>query len=172
MAESGVPKLILHPDRVLRQRAHEVGSVTGAVRDLAAHMLRIMREEEGIGLAAPQVGHLIRLFVTEARPEEGERERVFIDPIVEILDGELMPREEGCLSLPEIRGLIRRPSHCIIRAKGLDGAEFRVEGCGLMARCWQHEMDHLEGVLIIDRMSPIDRLANRKRIKLLEADAT
>jgi peptide deformylase len=82
--------------------------------------------------------------------------------------GAVEPYEEGCLSLPDIRGSILRPGVARIRALGLDGNEFELESDGFPARVWQHEFDHLEGVLIIDRMRPIDKLANRRALRDLE----
>ena len=87
------------------------------------------------------------------------------------LTGDLVSREEGCLSLPGISAEIRRPAHATITATDLDGASFTLTRDDLLARVWQHETDHLDGVLILDRMSPIDRLAARRQLKQLEAEA-
>lgn len=134
-------------------------------------MFRLMREAAGAGLAAPQVGELLRLFITEERPDDGIPERVFINPILSKLDGDLIPYDEGCLSLPDIRGMIRRPTFVAIDAMDLEGNNFHLESDAFPARVWQHEFDHLEGMLIIDRMTPIDRLRNRKAVKNLEREA-
>jgi len=163
--------LVTYPDPVLRARARDVGTIDSSVRELAEEMLRIMREEDGVGLAAPQVGASLRMFVTAAQDEESAPERVYINPVIVSCDGPLRASEEGCLSLPAIRGTIRRPPQVIVRATGLDGSEFTVSSSALLARCWQHEIDHLDGILIIDRMSAIDRLASRKRLRQLEAGA-
>ena len=134
-------------------------------------MLRIMREEDGVGLAAPQVGESVRVFVTAAQDGELAPERVYVNPVIVSYDGPLDASEEGCLSLPGIRGTIRRPPRVTLRATGLDGEPFTLTSSGLLARCWQHEIDHLDGILIIDRMSAIDRLASRKPLRQLEASA-
>jgi peptide deformylase len=152
-------------------KAKAIPKVTSSIRDLINEMFELMREEEGAGLAAPQVGESLRLFITEARPDEEIPERVFINPVLSKLDGDLIPYDEGCLSLPEIRGLIRRPTYVAIDALDLQGNAFHLESDAFPARVWQHEFDHLEGLLIIDRMTPIDRLRNRKAVKLLEREA-
>lgn len=163
--------VVRYPDPVLRARASEVPGVDAPIRELAVDMLRVMHEEDGIGLAAPQVGESLRMFVTAAQDEESAPERVYINPVIVAFDGALEASDEGCLSLPGIRGAIRRPPRITIRAIGLDGESFTLTSSGLLARCWQHEIDHLDGILIIDRMSAIDRLASRKQVRQLEADA-
>ena len=102
--------ILTYPDPILRMKAKAIPKVTKSIRDLVADMFRLMREEEGAGLAAPQVGESLRLFITEARPDDGVPERVFINPVLSKLDGDLIPYDEGCLSLPAIRGMIRRPT--------------------------------------------------------------
>ena len=162
---------ILHyPALVLRQRAQAIASVDQPVRDLAARMIELMHEAEGIGLAAPQVGVPWRMFVTSGN-DQGEPDRVYINPRIVEISRDLSVREEGCLSLPGITAEIRRPSRVTIVATDLDGNEFTLNRNELLARAWQHELDHLDGVLIVDRMSPLDRLAMRKRIRELEAAA-
>ncbi|MGA1223814.1 MAG: peptide deformylase [Phycisphaerales bacterium] len=160
--------IVLHPDPVLRKKARPVERIDGFIAELVEDMHRVAREYDGIGLAAPQVGESLRIFVTCAM--HGEPERVFINPRLEV-EGEIEPYEEGCLSLPEIRAEIMRPPQARITALGLDGEEFSLERSDIWARVWQHEHDHLEGTLIIDRMRPIDRLANRRAIRDLERAA-
>jgi peptide deformylase len=164
-----VRQLVTYPDPVLRSRAREVEGIDAPIRELAGDMLRIMREEDGVGLAAPQVGATLRIFVTAAGAEESAPELVYINPSIVSFEGALEPSEEGCLSLPGIRGTIRRPPRVTVRATGLDGEPFMRASSGLLARCWQHEIDHLDGILIIDRMSAIDRLASRRSLRQLEA---
>ncbi len=135
------------------------------MRGVVADMRRIAAELDGAGIAAPQVGESLRIFLVCAR--EGAPEQVFINPVVEA-SGAVVPHEEGCLSLPEIRAEVLRPAKARITALDLEGREFTLESDEFDARVWQHEFDHLEGVLIIDRMRPIDRLANRRAIRELE----
>ncbi|MDX2114832.1 MAG: peptide deformylase [Planctomycetota bacterium] len=176
-------QIVMYPHPVLRKRASPVGPVTDEVRAVARRMIELMNEAEGIGLAAPQVGLSWRLFVVDVphsdKPEDGHSltsepisatrgPEVYIDPAFSDPERDLVPFEEGCLSLPEIRGEVRRPSRITVTATNLEGQRVSVRGGGLLARCWQHEMDHLDGTLILDRMMQIDRMKNRQAIKELE----
>lgn len=162
--------IVRYPDPVLHERAAAVESIDDSVRAVARRMLELMHEAEGVGLAAPQVGLSWRLFVTSATEEHPE-DRVYVNPKVEPLDRSIDVREEGCLSLPGINVEIRRPASVRLTATNLDNEPVDMQSDGFMARVWQHEFDHLNGVLIIDRMRPIDRLATRKTLKDLEAAA-
>ncbi len=162
-------EIVNFPAAVLRRRADPVDRIDQVVRDVALRMLELMRDADGVGLAAPQVGLPWRLFVTNARGDN-EPDRVYVNPRLELC-GDLVAGEEGCLSLPGIRAEIRRPPVATVVATDLDGREFTLQSDGYLARVWQHEFDHLEGVLIIDRMTPIDRIANRRAVKQLMLDA-
>lgn len=156
------------PDPVLREVALPVPEVTASIRRLAEQMLTIMHDAPGVGLAAPQVGVSLRLFVANATGEP-EQDEVYINPVLEALaDAPLEPFEEGCLSLPDIRGEITRPAAIRICYTTLAGEQVCREADGLLARIWQHETDHLDGRLILDRMPRIDRLAARRRLRELE----
>ena len=161
-------KIVLYPDPVLRRPCDPVEEVTDEIRQVASRMLQLMREAPGVGLAAPQVGLSCRLFVAN-HSGDPEDDCVFINPEISNLSKETDEREEGCLSLPDVRGLIRRPSAIKISALDRDGQPFGRTSDDLPSRIWQHELDHLDGVLIINRMSQIDRLANRRGLKELEA---
>ncbi len=137
------------------------------MRAVAEKMLQIMREAPGVGLAAPQVGLDWRMFVANATGQP-EDDKVFINPRLIEPGRDLADAEEGCLSLPDITATIRRPAEISIEANDLDGESFRLTDNGLAARVWQHEYDHLDGVLILDRMNTIDKLSNRKAIRDLE----
>ncbi len=174
--------VLTYPDTALRRKATPVAAVTAEVRAVAERMIELMIEEDGIGLAAPQVGLAWRLFVAHVPPgdDRGPADDpptctqgpvVYINPELVEPAGNLEPYEEGCLSLPEIRGQVFRPPLITIRATGLDGARFTRRGAGLLARCWQHEVDHLNGVLIIDRMTQMSRLKNRSAVRALERTA-
>ena len=132
-------------------------------------MIVLMHEAEGVGLAAPQVGLAWRLFVARGEGED-DPDEVFINPELE-LDGDLVVREEGCLSVPNVTAEIRRPTAVTLTALDRDGRQITRQDADLLARVWQHEVDHLNGVLIIDRMSPMDRIATRRTLKSLEAAA-
>jgi peptide deformylase len=110
-----------------------------------------------------------RMFVTKA--DDRRPDLVYVNPGLRELDPEIAPREEGCLSLPGITVDVRRPEAATMTAQDLEGREFTLRDDDLLARVWQHEVDHLDGVLIIDKMTPIDRIANRKPLKDLEAAA-
>lgn len=174
-----------YPDPSLRRKALPLESITDEVRTSAARMLDLMREAEGIGLAAPQVGLPWRLFVAHLRPHPDDlidsnidallalpEPTVYINPTLTEYAGDLETAEEGCLSLPDIRGDVRRPPIVTIEALDLEGRPFRQRAVGLLSRCWQHECDHLDGMLIIDRMTPMARLKNRSKIRELERDRT
>ncbi len=161
-------EIVVHPHPVLRQKAKPVERIDAFVLELIEDMRRVALELDGAGIAAPQLGESLRIFLTCAR--EDEAERVFINPKIEI-KGDICPYDEGCLSLPDIRAEIMRPPMARITAMGVDGKEFTLESDDFHARVWQHEFDHLEGVLIIDRMRPLDKLANRRAIRDLERAA-
>lgn len=166
--------IVLYPDPVLLRRAAPVERVDEWVRTLVSDMVRIMRDLNGAGIAAPQVGESVRIFVVEEREaRDGEPEEplgVYINPVLTQPTGAVEPFEEGCLSLPDIRADIRRPPGITIRALDLDGKPFTRTSDGFLARVWQHEFDHLEGTLILDRMTEIDRLACRKQLRELQAE--
>jgi peptide deformylase len=171
--------IVTYPAPVLRARAKPVDKVVDEVRRVARRMIELMREHEGIGLAAPQVGLAWRLFVVDV-PPSAERSpdhdpptatdgpRFYINPMLSNPQGPPEPWEEGCLSLPDIRGDVLRPPVITISALDLEGKPFTQTAGGLLARCWQHEMDHLDGVLILDRMTQMSRLKNRAAVKDLE----
>jgi len=162
-------RILKYPAEALRQRAKPLPEVTDETRAVVARMIDLMKEEKGVGLAGPQVGLHWRIFVTNA-PEDNEP-RAYINPELRLIPGERERHEEGCLSIPGVHVEIERPARASLSALDLEGRPIQREACGFTARIWQHEFDHLNGVLIIDRMSPIDKLANRKALKELEADA-
>lgn len=174
--------IIHYPAPVLRAKASPVASVTEHVRAVAERMVELMRKAEGIGLAAPQVGLSWRMFVVDVPsgerykasatpPEASDGVEVYINPVLSKPEGAPMLLEEGCLSLPDIRGEVLRPPTITITATGLDGKAFTKTAGGLLARCWQHEMDHLDGVLILDRMTQLSRMKNKAAVRELERDA-
>ena len=160
-------RIVHYPDPVLRQKAQDVPEVTDEVRAVAAKMIELMHEARGVGLAAPQVGLPWRMFVANPTGEP-EDNGVFINPQLVDPGRDTDAREEGCLSLPNVRGDITRPTTITLRALDEGGQPVELTGSDLPARVWQHETDHLDGVLIIDRMPAMDRMANRKAIKELE----
>lgn len=187
-------RIVNHPAPILRQKARPIAAVNDEIRAIAQRMIDLMHEAGGIGLAAPQVGLDLRLFICDVPPYEDqppaddtpapsndapntdpdlleftEGPIVYINPKLTAFSRDLVPHEEGCLSLPKIRGTVRRPSIVTITATNLEGKPFTQTTGELLARCIQHENDHLDGILILDKMTQPDRLRNRSLIKELEA---
>ena len=145
-------EIVLHPDPRLRAACAPVGEVTGAVRALAADMLETMYAAPGRGLAAPQVGVALRLFVMDVAWKEGDPAPVVaVDPEIVAASEETDAAEEACLSIPGRPVRVRRPAAVTMRWTGLDGTRAEHRLAGAAARCAQHELDHLDGVLILDR---------------------
>jgi peptide deformylase len=153
VATSSPPLLSIrkYGDPVLRKKALPVAKFDDSLARLIPSMFRAMYEEPGIGLAAPQVGVSLRLMVVDVAPEGQRRPLVLINPKIEAVRGRI-PSQEGCLSFPGIHVNVRR--HQWVRVSALDekGLPLRIETEGLLSRCLQHEMDHLDGVLMIDRV--------------------
>lgn len=156
-----------YPAPVLREKCLPIEQFDDSVATLARQMLEIMKQGHGVGLAGPQVGINRRIFVCNATGEPDD-DLVFINPELGDLYG-AVEGEEGCLSLPDVRVMVRRARKCAIKACDVTGTPFEMEGEELLARIWQHENDHLDGRLIIDRMDATDRIANRKILSQLEA---
>jgi len=161
-------RIVHYPAPVLRKPCAPVEAFDPELRAVAERMLELMREANGVGLAAPQVGLAWRLFVCNGSGEPDD-DLVCVNPtLTELTGGDEL--EEGCLSIPGVSVTMRRATFATMEASDLDGTPFAVEADGLMARIWQHELDHLNGRLIIDSMSPTDEIANRRALKQLEAD--
>ncbi|HEX2837850.1 MAG TPA: peptide deformylase [Phycisphaerales bacterium] len=176
----------IYPDAVLRKKAAPVTAFDDTLRAVVRRMFEVMAEEVGIGLAAPQVGLPWRLFVLNVPPPKPSRgdpdeppseyptfsqgRMVFVNPVLSNPSGVPEPDNEGCLSLPDIRGDVLRPPVITATARDEFGKEFTITAAGLLARCIQHEYDHLDGVLILDRMSQMSRIKNRAAIKDLERE--
>ncbi|BAM04578.1 peptide deformylase [Phycisphaera mikurensis] len=152
-----------HPDPVLRERCRPVDAAGEEARAVARRMIELMHAAPGVGLAAPQVGLPWRLFVANWSGDEGD-DHVFFNPVLSDASAATAAKEEGCLSLPEVQVEVTRPREVTIRAVGLDGEAFQRTASGFPARVWQHECDHLDGVMILDKMTRLDRLANRRAI--------
>jgi peptide deformylase len=138
-------------DPVLKSRAAPVKDFDDSLKQLAEDMLRIMYEAEGAGLAANQIGRLKRIFVA-AHEDEGElREFIVVNPVIEDRSEAQEKDVEGCLSIPGIGVEVERPVAVTLKGQDLSGAPMRVEAEGRLARIFQHEMDHLDGILMLDR---------------------
>jgi len=155
-------RLRIYPDHVLREHARPVDNITGEIRTLTEEMKLLMAEEGGIGLAAPQVGVLHRIIVVR----DEEEYLTFLNPeIHEHLDKHQM--EEGCLSLPGVSVNVTRDFSIYMTAIDISGDQIKMEVEGLTARIIQHEVDHLNGVLIIDHASTVERHLLKKQLREL-----
>ena len=159
--------IVKYPDQVLNTRAQEVSSIDSEVHRLVADMIETMHAAPGVGLAANQVGVLLRVAVVDLSVgKDASALVVLINPRVLSSDGQQVD-EEGCLSIPGITEMVPRPLRTEVEALSLEGKPFRVRGEGLMARALLHEIDHLDGVLFLDRLSPLKRRLLRKKIQKL-----
>jgi len=152
-------EVLQFPDKRLRAVSQPVAEVTEAIRVLAADMCDVMYDEPGIGLAAPQVGESIRLLVVDTEWTEEDAERnplILVNPELSEHEGALT-WTEGCLSVPDFQAEVERAERVRLRAHDLDGAEIDILAEGLQAVCFQHEVDHLDGVLFIDHISRLKR---------------
>ena len=157
--------IVTYPHPVLAQKAESVVEITDEIRNLAAEMIEIMYADKGIGLAAPQVAESIRLITVDlSGPEKREDPRVFINPVLSNLEGEV-ESEEGCLSVVGYRSTVVRAERLRLTALDLDGNTVEMYADDLMAICLQHEVDHLEGVLFIDKISKLKRTLYERKLK-------
>lgn len=159
-------EILQYPDPRLKDKSAPVESVTDEIRQLAEDMAETMYASDGIGLAAPQVGRFIRMITVDlSGPEERADLRVYINPVINVLDRDLEEMEEGCLSVPDLRATVRRPRAIRFQATDLDGKAVDFEAEDLMAVCLQHECDHLDGVLFVDHLSALKRRLYNSKIK-------
>ena len=180
-------EIVTYGDPVLRAKGKRIQKTDEAIRQLAADMLETLHEANGVGLAAQQVGEALQLTVIDVSEAENRPSKMWIDskevdpkehmPLV-LLNPELeLGREteiglEGCLSFPDISADIARAAHVKVRATGLDGEPIEFEAEGLLSRAAQHEVDHLNGILFIDRMSSATKVALTSKLKKLVASAS
>jgi peptide deformylase len=155
-----------YPAVVLGRRAEPVEQIDDNILQLVDKMTDIMLKNKGVGLAAPQAGVSLRLFIISL---DGSRENVkaYVNPTVTPI-GELEAIDEGCLSVPGIYTKIRRYNKCKVTATDLDGKEFTDKAEGLYARALQHEYDHIEGITIVNRMGQPAKIVHRKQLKKLQ----
>ena len=162
-----VRHVVVWPDERLRQPSVEITSIDASVRALYQDLVDSMYAENGLGIAALQLGDPRRMFIVEpklaGRPET-EPPVAFLNPEIIETSDEQQDSEEGCLSFPEIYIKVKRPMRCKVRAMGLDGQMFEIEGEGLLARCLLHEHDHLTGKLLVDFVGPLKRQMIKKKL--------
>jgi peptide deformylase len=161
-------RIVHYPAPVLKKVSAPVEEFGPEIKALADRMLEIMHQGEGVGLAAPQVGVSLRMFVCNHTGEAGD-DRVFLNPHFTELTG-AEEKEEGCLSFPGVTITKRRATRVKMDAVDTAGSPIHMVGEDLIARIWQHETDHLDGTLIVDNMSATDEIANRRAIKRLITD--
>jgi peptide deformylase len=161
------------PDKRLREISKPVEKITDEIRELANDMLDVMYDEPGIGLAAPQLGETVRLIVvdTEWTADDAEKQPlVLVNPEIVERSGNIV-WNEGCLSVPDFEAEVERAANVQLRALDLEGEELVIDATDLRAVCFQHEIDHLDGVLFIDRISRLKRnLYTQKRKKQLRRE--
>lgn len=163
-------KIVHYPHPSLRHKARALTGITQEVRQIADAMLALMYEQNGLGLAAPQVGLPYQMFVANfaGDHEQKEAEGVFINPVVIEKQNGLVEAEEGCLSFPKLYQKVRRAKTVRVQAYNLEGQLVELQLNDLPARIWQHETDHLHGVLFIDKLGMIGKLASRSSLRDFE----
>ncbi len=164
-------KMVKYGSDVLRKVAEPVEEITDEIRQLARDMLEIMYDSDGVGIAAPQIGVSKRIIIIDVDPYDPSK-----DPIA-LINPEIVDRqgqesaEEGCLSVPEVRGEVKRAEKVTVVGLDLDGKKVRIEATELLARALQHEIDHLNGVLFIDHLSRLRHRLIKKQLQDIEKEA-
>ena len=161
-------KIVKYPEAVLHEIGKPVTEFNGELKNLVADMFETMYEAKGVGLAAPQINESKRLFVMDCSGGEDEAQKiVMINPEIVHVEGEQIG-EEGCLSFPGIYQKIQRSQRTIVRAQDISGDWFELDGNDLTARCVLHETDHCDGIVFLDRMTPLKREMAKRKIKKLQ----
>jgi peptide deformylase len=165
-------KILTYPDPRLAEKSVPVEVVDEGLRQIIDDMIETMYEADGVGLAAPQVGVLKRLIVLDCNPREDEEGNplprnplAVINPVIVERSDEKILWEEGCLSVPEYNDEVERSARCTVKGLDRNGQEMTIEAEGLLSVCFQHEIDHLEGVLFVDRLSRLKQSIVKKRLK-------
>lgn len=159
-------KIVLYPDPRLKKPSVPVTEFNSELAELTAQMFTLMRASAGVGLAAPQIGRNIRLFVMNATGQPAD-DRIYVNPRLTDAEGD-EEGEEGCLSIPDLRVKVFRSAKLRMSAQDITGQPIDETAEGFVARIWQHETDHLNGILITDRMGPSAKIAHKAFLKELE----
>lgn len=163
-------EIVLYPDPILREKCEPVTEITDEIRALIDDMTQTMYDAPGIGLAASQVGSRHRVIIVDVGDDEetGRRSRLYqiINPEIIETAGSV-ESEEGCLSIPDIRESVKRSRSITVQGLDPDGKTIKIEAEGLLSICLQHEIDHLDGILFIDRISRLKRELVKSRLKKL-----
>jgi len=164
-------QLSYYPDPILLKTAKPLDRIDAEVRERVGEMFELMYSESGVGLAAPQVGWSVRLFVCNCLGHEDRSgEKVFINPRIIDKGEEYVCEEEGCLSIPEVKGKVNRPDFLLTEYQDLSGELHREEMFELDSRVFQHELDHLNGVLFLRHLNTTEKLLAKKILRELEKE--
>ena len=164
-------QLVYYPDPILLKTARPLERIDGELREKTSEMFELMYRESGVGLAAPQVGWGVRLFIFNCLGEEDRSgERVFINPRIIDRGEDYLVEEEGCLSVPEVKGKVSRPDEILAEFQDLSGEMRREELCDIESRIFQHEFDHLNGVLFLRHLNTTEKLVAKKMLRELETE--
>jgi peptide deformylase len=159
--------ILRYGDEILHGTAEAVAEITPDIQQLIDDMIQTMYAAPGIGLAAPQVGVALRIFVADVSGGRNPADLLaFINPTLVAAEG-VQREDEGCLSIPGFTSTVDRPTRAIVRGLDRHGSEQTVEGTGLLARCFAHEMDHLDGALFVDRLRGLKKDLILRKIKKL-----
>lgn len=162
--------VLQYPDPTLAKISEPVAEINDDIRALAQDLLDTLTTVGGVGIAAPQIGVLKRVVVIDVSQEKNDPDlpqdfRVFVNPVVTVLDPKGHEENEGCLSVPDLRAKVKRPRRVALDALDLDGKSVHIEGEGYYGACMQHETDHLDGKLFIDYLSYLKRSLYDKKIR-------
>ena len=162
--------VLQYPDPLLAKVSEPVAEINDDIRALAQDMLDTLTTVGGVGIAAPQIGVLKRVVIIDVSQEKNDPDlpqdfRVFVNPVVTVLDPRGHEENEGCLSVPELRAKVKRPRRVALDALDLDGKPVHIEGEGYYGACMQHETDHLDGKLFIDYLSYLKRSLYDKKMR-------
>lgn len=158
--------ILTYPDKVLKQKTAPVDNIDGALQTVFENMATTMYQAPGVGLAAPQVGISQSFIVYDIAPkEDGHDLHVLVNPRIVSSEGEILSENEGCLSVPDLRADVKRAERILVEGVDREGNPLRFEAEGLLAIVIQHELDHLDGTLFIDRISALKRQMYKRRVK-------
>jgi len=161
-------RIYVYPEEVLRGRSEEVKDIDGEIKTLSEDMLQTMYHGIGIGLAAPQIGVQKRVIVVDIS-EDGKQPVILINPEIVEKEG-IIRSDEGCLSVPGFREIVNRNAQVLVKAIDINGNPLEIEAEGLLSRCIQHEIDHLDGILFIDHLSRIKKEMFKRWVKKQESE--
>lgn len=165
-----IHQILAYPDPVLKKKAVPVTVINDKIRRLAADMAETMYDAPGVGLAGPQIGVSQRIIVIDVSPKEEKPELIVaINPVIVHAEGDVC-EEEGCLSIPGYAASVHRHEKVVVKALNLEGEEVTYRADGLLAIAFQHEIDHLDGLLFVDHLSPLKKELFRKKYRRRSAE--